>query len=81
VCAMPNDVPPDYFSALDMATGRRLDERERPELSTGCVEYIAPQEYMVRRTDRWTDAEPELRRETDGGTEGQTEKWMDSLHG
>ena len=47
VCDMPNEVPVDYFAGLDQA-GRRLDEAQRPELGQGSVEYVAPQEYMVR---------------------------------
>jgi protein transport protein SEC24 len=47
VCAMVNECPVDYFSALD-ASGRRLDLDQRPELAHGSVEYIAPAEYMVR---------------------------------
>ncbi|KAG7669812.1 hypothetical protein Ndes2437B_g05999 [Nannochloris sp. 'desiccata'] len=47
VCAMVNECPVDYFSALD-ASGRRLDLDQRPELACGSVEYIAPAEYMVR---------------------------------
>lgn len=42
-----NDVPVDYYSGIDMATGRRTDEAQRPELSFGSVEYVAPTEYMV----------------------------------
>lgn len=48
VCEQVNDVPSDYFGAIDMSTGRRLDEDSRPELSCGSVEFVAPQEYMVR---------------------------------
>jgi hypothetical protein len=40
-------VPNEYFCPLD-STGRRTDMNERPELSRGCVEFIAPSEYMVR---------------------------------
>ena len=47
VCDMPNEVPMDYFAGVD-AGGRRLDEAHRPELGQGSVEYVAPQEYMVR---------------------------------
>lgn len=43
-----NDVPVDYYAGIDMATGRRTDEAQRPELSFGSVEYVAPTEYMVR---------------------------------
>jgi len=47
VCAALNDVPVEYYCALD-ADGRRLDAGERPELAGGSVEYVAPAEYMVR---------------------------------
>jgi protein transport protein SEC24 len=47
-CELVNDVPQDYFSELDR-NGRRKDHGERPELSRGCVEFVAPSEYMVRR--------------------------------
>jgi len=40
-------VPGEYFCALD-ATGRRYDVDQRPELSKGSVEFVAPTEYMVR---------------------------------
>lgn len=46
MCQMVNEVPVDYFCALD-ASGRRLDHDQRPELSGGSVEYVAPAEYMV----------------------------------
>jgi hypothetical protein len=39
-------VPTEYFCELDQM-GRRLDQDEKPELSLGCVEFIAPSEYMV----------------------------------
>lgn len=47
VCSLVNEVPVEYFCALD-AAGRRLDHAQRPELSGGSVEYVAPAEYMVR---------------------------------
>uniref|UniRef100_M4CAK6 Protein transport protein Sec24-like At3g07100 n=1 Tax=Brassica campestris TaxID=3711 RepID=M4CAK6_BRACM len=47
ICSMLNDVPGEYFSHLD-ATGRRMDLDQRPELTKGSVEIIAPTEYMVR---------------------------------
>ncbi|XP_059670933.1 protein transport protein SEC24 A [Cornus florida] len=47
ICALLNDVPGDYFAHLD-ATGRRIDLDQRPELTKGSVEFIAPAEYMVR---------------------------------
>ncbi|KAH7679271.1 protein transport protein SEC24 protein [Dioscorea alata] len=47
LCSLLNDVPGEYFCALD-ATGRRCDMDQRPELCQGSVEIIAPTEYMVR---------------------------------
>ncbi|KAF7818002.1 protein transport protein Sec24-like [Senna tora] len=47
VCALLNDVPSEYFAQLD-ATGRRVDLDQRPELTQGTVEFVAPAEYMVR---------------------------------
>ncbi|XP_031503945.1 protein transport protein Sec24-like At3g07100 isoform X1 [Nymphaea colorata] len=47
ICALFNDVPGDYFAHLD-ANGRRSDIDQRPELSKGSVEFVAPTEYMVR---------------------------------
>ncbi|KAL0922326.1 hypothetical protein M5K25_006302 [Dendrobium thyrsiflorum] len=47
ICALMNDVPGEYLCALD-ANGRRCDLDQRPELSKGSVEFVAPTEYMVR---------------------------------
>lgn len=47
ICHMVNECPVDYFAALD-GSGRRIDVEQRPELSRGSVEYVAPAEYMVR---------------------------------
>ncbi|XP_044473585.1 protein transport protein Sec24-like At3g07100 isoform X2 [Mangifera indica] len=47
ICSLLNDVPSDYFAHLD-ATGRRIDLDQRPELTKGSVEFVAPTEYMVR---------------------------------
>jgi protein transport protein SEC24 len=47
ICAQMNDTPAAYFCHLDEA-GLRKDRFERPELSKGVVEFIAPAEYMVR---------------------------------
>ncbi|GMH85989.1 hypothetical protein TL16_g10401 [Triparma laevis f. inornata] len=47
ICGQINDVPSAYFCHLD-DEGKRRDLDQRPELNSGVVEYIAPQEYMVR---------------------------------
>lgn len=47
ICAQMNDTPAAYFCHLDEG-GLRKDRFERPELSKGIVEFIAPAEYMVR---------------------------------
>lgn len=47
ICSLMNDVSAEYFCALD-ANGRRCDIDQRPELSRGSVEFVAPTEYMVR---------------------------------
>lgn len=47
ICAQINDCPSAYFCHLD-EKGLRRDRYERPELSKGAVEFIAPAEYMVR---------------------------------
>ncbi|GMI42561.1 hypothetical protein TrCOL_g10240 [Triparma columacea] len=47
ICGQLNDVPSAYFCHLDEA-GKRRDASQRPELSCGVVEYVAPAEYMVR---------------------------------
>ncbi|XP_068634526.1 protein transport protein SEC24 A-like [Aristolochia californica] len=47
ICSLLNDVPGDYFSLLD-ASGRRSDADQRPELSKGSLDFVAPTEYMVR---------------------------------
>jgi protein transport protein SEC24 len=47
ICSQVNDVPSAYFCHLD-EQGLRRDRFDRPELSKGVVEFIAPAEYMVR---------------------------------
>ncbi|XP_027175353.1 protein transport protein Sec24-like At3g07100 [Coffea eugenioides] len=47
LCSLLNDVPGEYYAHLD-ASGRRIDLDQRPELTKGSVEFIAPAEYMVR---------------------------------
>lgn len=46
-CGHSNSCPDAYFCHLG-ADGRRRDADERPELSKGTVEFVAPAEYMVR---------------------------------
>ncbi|KAK7356183.1 hypothetical protein VNO80_15450 [Phaseolus coccineus] len=46
-CSLLNDVPSEYYAQLD-PTGRRVDLNQRPELTNGTVEFVAPAEYMVR---------------------------------
>ena len=46
VCSLSNEVP-SYFD-WDSENRVRVDRLTRPELTHGVVEYIAPQEYMVR---------------------------------
>ena len=45
--SIPYSVQGDYFAHLD-ATGRRIDLDQRPELTKGSVDFVAPTEYMVR---------------------------------
>lgn len=47
VCSLANDCPSNYICELDQS-GARRDKMERPELHCGAVEFVAPQEYMVR---------------------------------
>ena len=47
ICGQMNDTPAAYFCHLDEG-GLRKDRFDRPELSKGVVEFIAPAEYMVR---------------------------------
>lgn len=47
ICARDIAVPEDAFAPLG-ADGRRVDEAERPELTRGTVEFIAPEQYAVR---------------------------------
>lgn len=47
ICGQMNECPSAYFCHLD-EQGLRRDRFERPELSKGVIEYIAPAEYMVR---------------------------------
>jgi protein transport protein SEC24 len=47
ICGQLNDTHSGYFCHLD-ESGLRRDRFDRPELSKGIVEFIAPAEYMVR---------------------------------
>ena len=47
ICGQVNECPSAYFCHLD-AQNQRRDRLQRPELSKGVVEFIAPSEYMVR---------------------------------
>ena len=46
-CAHVSECPREYACALG-SDGKRQDWMQRPELCRGSVEYIAPEEYMVR---------------------------------
>eukprot|EP00871_Galdieria_phlegrea_P005537 jgi/Galph1/5985/GphlegSOOS_G4539.1 len=46
-CGFLSDVPAEYYCPLD-ATNKRLDANQRPELTCGSVDFVAPSEYMVR---------------------------------
>lgn len=48
MCTFPNDVSPDYFAPTD-PTGIRVDRAQRPELTTGTVEYLVPKEYWAKK--------------------------------
>lgn len=47
MCTFPNDVSPEYFAPTD-PTGIRVDRAQRPELTTGTVEYLVPKEYWSK---------------------------------
>jgi len=47
ICGLMNDVPDDYYSHLNQ-DGQRRDKEQRPELTDCSVEFVAPQDYMVR---------------------------------
>ena len=51
MCSFPNEVPPEYFSPVDMS-GRRLDRDQRPELIRGAVEFIVPKEYWAKPLEK-----------------------------
>ena len=47
MCTFPNDVSPEYFAPTD-PSGTRVDRAQRPELTTGTVEYLVPKEYWAK---------------------------------
>ena len=47
ICGMVNETHHSYFCHLD-SNGRRTDRDQRPELSKCSVEFVAPNDYMVR---------------------------------
>ncbi|KAL6721448.1 COPII coat Sec23p-Sfb3p heterodimer component [Lecanora helva] len=47
MCTFPNDVSPEYFAPTD-PSGIRVDRAQRPELTTGTVEYLVPKEYWAK---------------------------------
>ena len=47
MCTFPNDVAPEYFAPTD-PSGVRVDRAQRPELTTGTVEYMVPKEYWAK---------------------------------
>ena len=47
MCTFPNDVSPEYFAPADVS-GVRVDRAQRPELTTGTVEYLVPKEYWAK---------------------------------
>ncbi|KAH3743632.1 protein transport protein Sec24A [Pelomyxa schiedti] len=49
ICDYSNQVPSDYFSPIIPTTGLRKDLADRPELTYGCVDMVAPSEYLVRQ--------------------------------
>lgn len=47
MCTFPNDVTQEYFAPTD-PSGVRVDRAQRPELTTGTVEYLVPKEYWAK---------------------------------
>lgn len=47
MCTFPNDVSAEYFAPTD-PSGIRVDRAQRPELTTGTVEYLVPKEYWAK---------------------------------
>eukprot|EP01133_Synstelium_polycarpum_P008386 gene8386-9861_t len=48
ICDLINETPQDYFSPIDLTTGRRADIATRPELLRGYAEFLATSEYAIR---------------------------------
>ena len=47
ICGRDNNTSPQYYNHLD-ASGNRVDKMEKAELNQGCIEIVAPHEYMLR---------------------------------
>jgi protein transport protein SEC24 len=47
MCKCLNQVHQDYYAPLDQS-GKRVDQSKHPELLNGCIEFIAPKEYLSR---------------------------------
>ncbi|KAF1985778.1 hypothetical protein K402DRAFT_394384 [Aulographum hederae CBS 113979] len=47
LCTFPNDVTSEYFAPTD-PSGVRVDRQNRPELTTGTVEFMVPKEYWTK---------------------------------
>jgi protein transport protein SEC24 len=50
MCFLLNDVPAAFD--YDNQTQQPADRWKRPELNYGCVEFVAPIEYMVRTREK-----------------------------
>lgn len=56
MCLFPNnEVPNEYYAALDMS-GARIDREMRPELTRGTVEFVVPKEYWAKKEGVDADA-------------------------
>jgi protein transport protein SEC24 len=45
LCGCANELPPEYFSPLDI-NGQRVDLAQRPELVHGTVDFVAPKDMQ-----------------------------------
>ena len=48
LCWNVNEVEPEYFCPINPETGKRRDHYERPELNSGIIDILAPEEYTLR---------------------------------